>query len=242
MKQKILIYGGGSYISEEIIKLYEKDDYNFIIFCRNRLNFEKFLEKNELDLNKFQINETHLQNLEHNLEIVEKIKDELTGIIWVAGITGDPDEEYNDPKKCKENLTINFLNPIIIMNELSKKLIKSKKSFIVIFSSVAGIRGRAKRLYYASSKSALISYASGLRQKFNSIGIKVITIIPGYMKTKPFNVKAPSFLITEPKYVANIVYDAIKKNRTTVYINSFWKFIMFFIKIIPEKIYKKLNF
>lgn len=242
MKQKILIYGGGSYISEEIIKLYEKDDYNFIIFCRNRLNFEKFLEKNELDLNKFQINETHLQNLEHNLDIVEKIKDELTGIIWVAGITGDPDEEYNDPKKCKENLTINFLNPIIIMNELSKKLIKSKKSFIVIFSSVAGIRGRAKRLYYASSKSALISYASGLRQKFNSIGIKVITIIPGYMKTKPFNVKAPSFLITEPKHVANIVYDAIKKNRTTVYINSFWKFIMFFIKIIPEKIYKKLNF
>ena len=242
MKQKILIYGGGSYISEEIIKLYEKDDYNFIIFCRNRLNFEKFLEKNELDLNKFQINETHLQNLEHNLDIVEKIKDELTGIIWVAGITGDPDEEYNDPKKCKENLTINFLNPIIIMNELSKKLIKSKKSFIVIFSSVAGIRGRAKRLYYASSKSALISYASGLRQKFNSIGIKVITIIPGYMKTKPFNVKAPSFLITDPKHVANIVYDAIKKNRTTVYINSFWKFIMFFIKIIPEKIYKKLNF
>ena len=242
MKQKILIYGGGSYISEEIIKLYEKDDYNFIIFCRNRLNFEKFLEKNELDLNKFQINETHLQNLEHNLDIVEKIKDELTGIIWVAGITGDPDEEYNDPKKCKENLTINFLNPIIIMNELSKKLIKSKKSFIVIFSSVAGIRGRAKRLYYASSKSALISYASGLRQKFNSIGIKVITIIPGYMKTKPFNVKAPSFLITEPKHVANIVYDAIKKNRTNVYINSFWKFIMFFIKIIPEKIYKKLNF
>ena len=242
MKQKILIYGGGSYISEEIIKLYEKDDYNFIIFCRNRLNFEKFLEKNELDLNKFQINETHLQNLEHNLDIVEKIKDELTGIIWVAGITGDPDEEYNDPKKCKENLTINFLNPIIIMNELSKKLIKSKKSFIVIFSSVAGIRGRAKRLYYASSKSALISYASGLRQKFNSIGIKVITIIPGYMKTKPFNVKAPSFLITEPKHVANIVYDAIKKNRTTVYINSFWKFIMFFIKIIPEKIYKKLKF
>ena len=71
MKQKILIYGGGSYISEEIIKLYEKDDYNFIIFCRNRLNFEKFLEKNELDLNKFQINETHLQNLEHNLDIVQ---------------------------------------------------------------------------------------------------------------------------------------------------------------------------
>jgi len=242
MKKKILIYGGGSYISKELIKLYEKEDYNFIIFCRNKINFEKFLEKNNLNSNKFQINETHIQNLDHNFQFIKEIKDDLSGIIWVAGFTGDPDEEYNDPKKCKENLTVNFLNPVIIINELSKKLIKSNKSFVVIFSSVAGIRGRAKRLFYASSKSGLISYASGLRQKFNSIGIKVITIIPGYMKTKPFNIKAPNFLIAEPKHVAKIVYDAIKKNKTTVYIYSFWRFIMFIIKIIPEKIYKTLNF
>ena len=62
------------------------------------------------------------------------------------------------------------------------------------------------------------------------------------MKTKPFNIKAPNFLIAQPKYVARIVYDAIKKNKTTVYINSFWMFIMFIIKIIPKKIYKTLNF
>ena len=103
--------------------MYEKEDYNFIIFCRNKINFEKFLEKNNLNSNKFQINETHIQNLDHNLQFIKEIKDDLSGIIWVAGFTGDPDEEYNDPKKCKENLTVNFLNPVIIINELSKNLL-----------------------------------------------------------------------------------------------------------------------
>ena len=103
--------------------MYEKEDFNFIIFCRNKINFEKFLEKNDLNSNKFQINETNIQNLEHNLEFIKKINDDLTGIIWVAGFTGDPDEEYNDPKNARKILLLIFLNPVIIINESSKNLL-----------------------------------------------------------------------------------------------------------------------
>ena len=117
-----------------------------------------------------------------------------------------------------------------------------KKSFVAVLTSVAGLRGRSKRLFYSSAKAGLIAYLSALRQKFNKKNINVITVIPGYMSTKPFNIKASPFLISSPEKSAQIIYNAIKKEKEIVYINFFWRIIMFCINLIPEKIYKKLNF
>ena len=53
-----------------------------------------------------------------------------------------------------------------------------------------------------------------------------------------------NILSTNDFYQAShrIIYDAIKKGKEIVYINFFWKIIMFCINLIPEKIYKKFNF
>ena len=191
---------------------------------------------------KIKIFEADLLDLETNLSIIEKLENNICGLIWISGFTGNPDEEYLDSKKCEANLRVNFLNPVLLINKIVPKMKTGKKSFIAVFTSVAGLRGRSKRLFYSSAKSALIAYLSGLRQKLNKEQINILTVIPGYMRTKPFNIKAPSFLITSPEKSAQIVYNAIKKEKEIVYINFFWKIIMFCINLIPEKIYKKFNF
>ena len=68
------------------------------------------------------------------------------------------------------------------------------------------------------------------------------TIIPGYIETKPFNQKAPRFLISSPEKAAQIIVKSIKSKKEIVYINFLWRIIMFVIKLIPEKIYKKMKF
>ena len=65
------------------------------------------------------------------------------------------------------------------------------------------------------------------------------------MNTKPFregNWKSPSFLISSPKKSAKLIKDGVNKKKEIIYINFYWKIIMFLISIIPEKIFKKLNF
>ena len=65
------------------------------------------------------------------------------------------------------------------------------------------------------------------------------------MNTKPFRElkqKTPNFLITTPRKVAAIVRNAIENNNEIVYINNLWRIIMFIIKFIPEKIFKRLSF
>ena len=137
---------------------------------------------------------------------------------------------------------INFVNPVLLINKILPKMKTGKKSFVAVLTSVAGLRGRSKRLFYSSAKAGLIAYLSALRQKFNKKNINVITVIPGYMNTKPFNIKAPKFLICSPEKAAKIIYKSIIKKKEIVYINFFWRIIMMIINFIPEKIYKKLKF
>jgi len=246
--KKIIIFGGTSEISLELLNLYSNETEKFIIFCRDKKKFLKLLdEKNFLISNKekVEIFETDLYNLDENLKIVHNFKNEISGIFWIAGYTGDGIKEYEEIDQAEKNIKINFLNPVIILSEVSKKMIKDKNSFIAAFTSVAGLRGRKKLLYYSSSKSGMIAFLSALRQKLFKDKILVNTIIPGYMNTKPFRdlkQKAPTLLVTNPKIVASILKRSIDNRKEIVYINNFWRIIMLAIKIIPERIFKRFSF
>ena len=239
MKYKnLIIYGGTSEISYHLIKLYYDECEKFIIFCTNKDNF-----LNSFRDNKFKINFDKFDIFEINL--IKKLGDENSGVFWVAGVTGNSEDEYVNITEAKKNLEINFVHPVLILNEISKKLIKQNNSFIAVFTSVAGLRGRKKQLFYSPGKAELISFLSGLRQKLTKNNILVSTIIPGYMNTKPFkngNWTAPKFLISEPEAVALKVKKGIQKNKEIIFINIFWQVIMIIVKLIPEKIYKKLSF
>ena len=238
----IIIYGGSSLISKELLKILSKDYGKFIIFCRNRTIVQQYLNEIKIKDLEVKIFEVDLLNLEENFSIIDKLENNISGLIWVAGLTGNPDEEYLDSKKCETNFRVNFINPILLINKIIPKIETGKKSFIAVLTSVAGLRGRSKRLFYSSAKSGIIGYLSGLRQKLYKEKINVITVIPGYMRTKPFNIDASPLLVSSPKKSAQIIYNAIKKEKEIIYINFIWKIIMFFINLIPEKIYKKLKF
>ena len=246
--KKIIIFGGTSEISFELLELYSNETEKFIIFCRNKKKFFELMEEKKkliIKTDKIEIYETDLYNLDENLKIVHNFKNEISGIFWIAGYTGDGIKEYGETHQAKRNIKINFLNPVIILSEISKKMIKNKNSFIVTFTSVAGLRGRKKLLYYSSSKSGLITFLSALRQKLFKDNILVTTIIPGYMNTKPFRdlkIKTSSLLVTNPKIVASICKRSIDGRKEIVYINNFWRIIMFIIRIIPEKIFKRFSF
>ena len=183
-KNYIIIYGGSSLISKELLKILSKDFDKFIIFCRNKNIVHQYILELKLENLEIKILEADLLDLESNISFIEKLENNILGLIWVAGFTGNPDVEYLDPIKCETNLRINFINPVLLINRILPKMKTGNKSFLAVLTSVAGLRGRSKRLFYSSAKSGLINYLSGLRQKFSKEKINVITVIPGYMRYK----------------------------------------------------------
>ena len=239
--RKIFIHGGSSLISKYLIEKFSQDFDEAFIFCRDLQKTKDILEIEKYNDKKFIFFENNLNDLEQTLNDINKLPNDLNAIFWVTGITGNPDDEFLNVKKTKLNYDINLINPSICISFLSKKILKNQNSFICVFTSVAGLRGRKKRLYYSSAKAGLLTFLSGLRQKYNS-EIKIFTIIPGYISTNSFTEKANNFLISSPEKCAELVYNNIKKNNEIIYVSYIWKIIMMFISFIPEKLFKKLKF
>ena len=240
--KKIIIYGGTSLLSIEFIKKFENEVDEFIVINRNKTKFEEKTQLFDKNLkNKIKSYQIDILDLEKNLIFSRGLEDNsYEGIFFVMGETGNPDIEIKDPDECYVNYKTNLIHPVLIINSLVPKL--KTNSYICVFTSVAGIRGRALRLFYCSSKAGLISYLSGLRQRLYQKNINVINVVAGYMSTEKFKYKANKLLISNPSKVIDRIYTGIKNKREIVYSSFIWLLISNIIKIIPEKIFKKLKF
>ena len=152
----------------------------------------------------------------------------------------DLKEDYQLSKKI---MNTNFIGPALAL-EAAAKFLKSnnEKSCIVGISSVSGDRGRSKTYTYGSSKAGFNEYLSGLRQKYNNTNVNIITMKPGFVKTKMSkNIQKPNFFTSTKEESAEIIYKACETNKNIVYTKR-WRLIMQIIKLIPENFFKKLKF
>lgn len=239
--KKILIHGGSSLISKSLIEKFLQEANEFYIFCRNVEKTKLILKIDQFKNIKFNFFENNLENLDETILKLNKIPNNIDGVLWVTGFTGNPQIEIENLEKAKYNLDVNFKNVVICLIYLLKKINFSKDSFICVITSVAGLRGRKKRLLYGACKAGLINFLSGLRQHLSG-KIKVITVIPGYISTNAFAEKAFKFFVSSPQEVSEVIYESIKRNKEIIYTSKIWKYIMWLVLLIPEKIFKKLNF
>lgn len=240
MRNKIIIYGGSSLISKYLFFEFYKDDCEFIVFCRDKKKVTLHIESLKLDPSRFTIHNLSLEEIDKNFKIIDNLNYKIKGIIWIAGAVGNPNEEILNSELTKNNYYINLINPVLFIDYLIPKL--SDDGFISVVTSVAGLRGRSKRLFYGSAKAGLINYLSGLRQFLYKRGIFVNTVIPGYISTERFNIKTSKFLITSPNKTAKMIYQSIKNKNEIIYVGFLWRIISFILNLIPENIFKKLNF
>ena len=130
-------------------------------------------------------------------------------------------------------------------------LVQQEKGKIDFFLTSFGASVRVKDLAETAKKEDISSleWMGGMdERKLKKLVVKkinVLTIIPGYIRTRAFDKdkwNAPSFLIASPKKSAQIIYKAIKSKKDIVYLSFIWRIIVFCILCIPEKIFKKFKF
>lgn len=243
LQKTVLIVGATSVLGKEIAKKFAKNKYNLILTSRDKKKLEHQKEiflKNfgincfiyDFDLNDFNKYENFLKNLVNFPEI----------IICCSGVYYIPKTKI-EYTKFFNVININFLAPILFFETIVNLIKNSQsKTCLIGISSISGERGRSKNYLYGSSKSALTVYLSGLRQKLKFKNINVLTVILGPL-IDPNNLKETylSFLSNNPSYIAELIYKGYKKNSSIIFPFP-WSIISFFIRLIPEKIFRKMNF
>ncbi len=238
----ILIIGANSDIAKEIAKIYIKKNYNIYLFSRNKSLLESFEDQLFIKPN-IEIVEFTKENNENFSLILNNLTNKPDTVIIANGFMGD--NKIFSITKLREIFEINFFD-VIEYSEICIEYFKKNKieGNLAVFCSVSAIRGRAKNFFYGSAKSALLNYLSGLRQKNSKNKISITSIILGFVDTKMLRNSSENynnFLIANPKRIAKKIVLSIDKKKDFYY-PIIWRIIMFIIKLIPEKIFKKLNF
>jgi short-subunit dehydrogenase len=163
-------------------------------------------------------------------------------VFCVFGLLGDQVKAQSDWNSCEEILLSNYIGAVSILNIIANDFELKKSGVIVGISSVAGERGRQSNYLYGSAKAGFTAYLSGMRNRLFKQGVHVLTVKPGFVKTRMLeNMKTPGPLTATPKKVADDIYNAVIKRKNTIYTLAIWRLVMYVIKSIPESIFKKLK-
>jgi short-subunit dehydrogenase len=163
-------------------------------------------------------------------------------VICVFGLLGDQLKAQTDWNTCEEILMSNYVGAVSILNVAANDMEARRNGVIVGISSVAGERGRQSNYFYGSAKAGFTAYLSGLRNRLFKSNVHVLTVKPGFVKTRMIeNMKTPAPLTALPGQVADDIYDAVTKRKNTIYTKSIWRPVMYVIKTIPEFVFKKLK-
>lgn len=162
--------------------------------------------------------------------------------VCAVGLLGDQAESAADPTAATLVLRSNFEGPALILAALATRFEARGHGTLVGISSVAGERGRATNYVYGAAKAGFTAFLSGLRNRLAGKGVHVVTVLPGFVRTRMTEGMAlPARLTATPEAVAEAIFRAVARRRNSLHVLPVWALVMAVIRNIPEPIFKRLR-
>lgn len=164
-------------------------------------------------------------------------------VVCVVGELGEQARAESDLAQATLVIRTNFEGPALLLGLFAQRFAARGYGTLVGVSSVAGDRGRASNYVYGAAKAGFSAFLSGLRNRLAASGLRVITIKPGFVRTRmTAGMKLPPLLTAEPKEVAGAIFAAAEKGGgDVVYVRKVWRLVMKIISAIPEPVFKRLK-
>jgi len=240
----LLILGGNSDIGFAIAREFARKEGASIILASRDM---ELLKKKARDIElRYQVKAQavyfNATDYESHAEFYEKLDQKPDGVIVAFGFLGEQEKAQRDFQEARRIVETNYIGALSILEVIAADFELKGSGFIIGISSVAGDRGRQSNYIYGSAKGAFAICLSGLRNRLSRSNVRVITVLPGFVRTKMTrDLKLQEILMSEPEDVAQDIFRAYRKGRDIIYVRWFWRLIILIIKMIPEKIFKKMS-
>ena len=240
-KNVILVLGAKSDIGRAIAHRFGQEGYDIYLAGRDA----KTLAADQTDLTlrygvAVSIFEFDALALSTHENFVSDLPQLPTIAVSTIGAMGDQAKSQLSGTNAALVMRSNYEGPASILAVLASHFESRGFGTLIGVSSVAGERGRASNYVYGSAKAGLTAFLSGLRNRFASTSVHVITVLPGFVDTKMTeDLDLPAGLTAMPSEVADRIFFAVKHQRNVVYVKPIWWAIMMAIKLLPEFLFKR---
>lgn len=240
-RQSVLIIGARSDIAMALARRYAEAGHDLQLAARNSAG----LAADAADLGL----RNGISASVHELDILDTASfgpflDSLPTLpdtaICVVGLLGDQAVSQGDPDAAALIMRSNYEGPALVTGMIAERFAARGTGTIIGISSVAGERGRASNYVYGSAKAGYTAFLSGLRNRLAASGVHVMTVLPGFVRTKmTAGMPLSPALTAEPAAVAEAIFNAAAKRRDVIYTKGIWRIVMAVIRAIPEAVFKK---
>jgi NAD(P)-dependent dehydrogenase (short-subunit alcohol dehydrogenase family) len=121
------------------------------------------------------------------LDAVSRVEDELGGIdvaVLNAGYWRQMDVAAWDTDEFRRHVDTNLIGMVHGIEAVLPGMRRRRSGVIVGVSSLAGYRGFPRSEAYSTTKAAQISLLESLRIDLSGLGIRVQTVLPGFVRTE----------------------------------------------------------
>ena len=244
-EERVLVLGATSAIAREASRVFAENDASLFLVGRNQSRLDA--EAGDLRVRGATTVGMHTADLadssSHQALIDAAIKS-MGGIdtaVVAYGIMGDHDKACADFSEAQKIIETNFTSVVSLLTLISNIMENQGSGTIAVITSVAGDRGRQSNYHYGAAKGALSIFLQGLRNRLHPKGVSVVTIKPGFVDTPMTAAIDKNPLYASPQKIGRGVFNAIKSKSDVVYLPWFWQPIMTAIKLVPEKLFKRLK-
>jgi short-subunit dehydrogenase len=241
MAKNLLVLGSASDIGSVIAHRFAVDGFDIILAARSVDRLSP--DRSDIQIShgvKAYLTEFDAADFASHAAFYSGLPARPDVVLYTVGFLGEQTVAEIDRHQAERSIVANYSGAVSILSIAANDLEKRMSGSIIGISSVAGDRGRKSNYIYGSAKAGFSAFLAGLRHRLASSGVHVLTVKPGFVATKMTEgMDLPSRLTTSPKKLADAVFRAYIKQKTTLYYLPIWRLIMLIIRNVPEGIFVK---
>jgi len=161
----------------------------------------------------------------------------LDRVLIAHGVLPDQEACERSVDAALASFDTNARSVMALTLPLAARLEAQGAGSLTVISSPAGDRGRQSNYIYGAAKGAVTVLTAGLRHRLAAKGVRVVTILPGFVDTPMTAAFRKGPLWASPDKVAADIESAMERGFGTVYTPWFWRWIMFLIRHVPERVF-----
>jgi len=181
------ITGASSGIGQALAQRFAREGWRLALVARRGAELQAWVDAQGLDANRVCVYAADVRDV-HSIVDAGKACLATQGlpdaVVASAGISmGIDTADFDDLEVLRATFETNNIGMAATFHPFLEAMRRRGSGRLVGIASVNGIRGLPGHGAYCSSKAAAISYCESLRGECRPSGVKVVTLLPGYIDT-----------------------------------------------------------
>ncbi len=163
-------------------------------------------------------------------------------LVAAFGVLPPQPEAEREPMRAVDSIAVNLTGQVSALLHAARHMREQAHGQLVVFSSIAAVRGRRANYVYGAAKAGLDAFASGLADALHGGGVRLLLVRPGFVRGRMTQGMAAAPFATTPQAVAAATAKALHGRRLVVWVPSSLGAVSLAMRFMPRSVWRRLRF